>query len=75
MSSERRKGMGGKLSNAGKTEPFEAGHNHSEHSVHTLKDAKAAGGFPPLTTKDITTESASILRSSLLGGSFTWVSL
>ena len=50
MSSERRKGMGGKLSNTGKTEPFEAGHDHSEHSVPTLQDAKAAGGFPPLTT-------------------------
>lgn len=71
VSSERRKGMEG---NADRTEPFEAGHDHSERSIPTLQDAKAAGSFPPLTRKDMPVESASILCSSL-PGPFTWVSL
>ena len=66
--------MEGKLSNADRTEPFEAGHDHSERSIPTLKDAKAAGSFSPLTRKDMPIESASISCSSL-PGSFTWVSL
>lgn len=74
VSSERGKGMEEKLSNVGRTEPFEAGHDHSERSIPTLQDAKAAGSLPPLTRKDMPIESASISCSSL-PGSFTWVSL
>lgn len=54
MGRERRKGTEGNLSNTDKTEPFEVGYNHTEHSVLTPQDAGSAGGFPSLTRKDTT---------------------
>ena len=51
MGRERRKGTEGNLLNTDKTEPFEVGYNHTEHSVLTAQDAGSAGGVSLLDKK------------------------
>lgn len=50
-----------------KTEAFEAGHGHMEHSAPTWWDAAAPGRFCSWTRKGTAMESSPVLQSSLPG--------